>query len=260
MRVLAGERRSMQFLPHGPQFRHEGILQRGVRHVNILHGDPRLGQRVEVAAVPLLHRAELGGPGHERDLAVPERRQVAGGLVPARVVVHDHGVHRRQPGDRLVHHDHREPAGDCPREPLVGPERAEVHHAVDGPGRQQLDVAGRPHGLAAVRAQQDHAPVPFHRLDRVVGDGAEVRVADLGDHEADHAGPAPGQVPGLRVRDVTELADGLEHLGFGGRGHPELPVQVPRHGGRGDPRCPGDVLDRGHVRSSSFATNRLRKL
>src|ERR1022692_34108 len=45
MRVLAGERRRVHFLPHGPQLRHESVLQRGVRNPDIPHGDPRLRQR-----------------------------------------------------------------------------------------------------------------------------------------------------------------------------------------------------------------------
>ena len=44
MRVPAGERRRVQFLPHGPQPRHEGVLQHRVRDPNIPHRDPRLRQ------------------------------------------------------------------------------------------------------------------------------------------------------------------------------------------------------------------------
>ena len=253
--VVAGHERCGGRLGRGEQVRqraHPELLGElpGKADLTVDASMPALAQRVAVAAVPLLHRAELGRPGHERDLAVPERRQVAGGLVPARVVVHDHGVHRRQPGDRLVHHDHREPAGDCAARAArsTGTSRGTACRRWRRTPAARCSWTAR---TAWLRCEQSRTmlPVPFHRLDHVVGDRAEVRVADLGDDEADHAGPAPGQVPGLRVRHVAELADGLEHLGLGGRRHPELAVEVPRHGRGGHPGRPGHVLDRGHLRS-----------
>jgi hypothetical protein len=85
--VVAGHERRGRRVGRGQQVRqraHPELLGELASQADLARRvDARLGQRVEVAAVAFLDRAELAGPGHERDPAVPERRQVAGRLTEA---------------------------------------------------------------------------------------------------------------------------------------------------------------------------------
>ncbi len=185
----------------------------------------------------------LRGPD-ERDLAVPEARQVLHGDAAGCLEVQ---VHARE-------------AGGVPRQPdedgglLLAPQdgqprvlRLDVHHE-DGvdhrAGRHPLDPV-----VVVLGEQEDVVLVGLgagHDAGHELHDHADVDVHSQRSHEREHLGALRSQRPGTGVRPVVELPDGPldPRTGLGRDG--ALAGERVGDGGHRDPRHPRHVVDRRH--------------
>jgi hypothetical protein len=177
---------------------------------------------------------------------VPEGGEVLDHLAhPARAVHH----HRRDALDLAVEEHKRGLFGDGAHLVVVHA-RAAQHHAVHLLGHlaDEAQLGGRV--LVAVGEEHGEVVLAGPGLDTVEHAGEE-RVAQVGDHDAEKAGPRSRGPVRTAGGVVAELARGGQDPAACLVFHQVRRGEGPRHGGDGDVRPSGDVVDGHRHRHSS---------
>jgi hypothetical protein len=169
-------------------------------------GQARPAERVPVAGVPVLRRADRDEVAQEADAPVPAADQVADPRGRALVVVGHHAVGGQQ-GGRPVHEDQRRSELLVVAQVTVVAPGRDDDQAVHPPREQGGGQIPLALGILVETARQDADTArPGRVLHRPV-DARGVRVGDILEHQADHEGLAVAapQVAGRQVVPVIEL-------------------------------------------------------
>ncbi len=216
------------------------------RGVDLEHRlEPRGGEDRTEAGAAVVDRAKLVRAADERQAAPAGAQEVLGGEARAEHVVDgDAAVAVR--GRREVHEDEGRLARGGLRDRghvlVVGQRDEGARDAQLAEHLQVLELAAD----VVVAVGKDHVHARGGRCrPGAARDVDEQRVAQVGEHEAEHAGPTGGQRARDAVGAVAELGHGALDALARGRGDPARVVEDVRDGAGGDARTPRHLAHRG---------------
>ena len=211
-----------------------------MRRSGMLHPVARRGGAGAVALAVARHvirRSE-----EQADAAVAEGDEVVEGLLSGHRVVARHRREVEPCGGRVDEHDGQVALGElgvvAVRGVLLGVQAAGEHHARHLLVEQQVDVGRLGEAADGAGAQHRGEPVLGEGAADDVGDGREDRVLQLGQHQADEAGPLAAQ---LRRSLVAEHVERREHRLAGRLGDTGALVEHPADRRLADPDVASDL-------------------